>query len=146
MLPHLRVDAHGCSDDYDAVTDIDNVPWPDTNSEEEPCPSNKPICGVKEETNIPHEQRSPIVCRKNEHTKMKPFTSRTLPHQNTYSEGEYEYPYMERNHEPQEDVQQSQRHRLRLYSKHVDEDEGDDPNYHTQERFEYPYMQRHHEP
>ena len=85
-----RVDAQGCSDDYDALTDIDNVPLPDINSEEEPCPSDKPIYDVKEETNIPHEQRSPIVRRKNERTKTKPFTNRTLCHQNTHSDGEYQ--------------------------------------------------------
>ena len=81
-----RVDAHGSSDDYDAVTDNGNVPWPDINIDEGPYPSNKSICGVKEETNIPHEQQSP----KNERTKNKPLIFRTPPHHNAYSDGEYE--------------------------------------------------------
>ena len=85
-----RVDARGSSDDYDAVTDNNNVLWPDINSDEERYPSNESICGVKEETNIPLEQRSPIVRRKNERRKKKPAMFRTSTHQNAYSDGEYE--------------------------------------------------------
>ena len=77
-------------------------------------------------------------------TKKHRANRRHYDDEDFYTDEDYEYPYMERNHEPQ-DVQQNQRHRLHPYSNYVDEDEGNNPRYNAQERFEYPYMQRNHE-
>ena len=53
-----RVDARGSSDDYDAVTDNNNVLWPDINSDEERYPSNEPFAVLK---------KRPIYLLNNDH-------------------------------------------------------------------------------